>query len=75
MRSIAICSSVLLPIVVILGIFVATGNIPTKDYSHLLPLFENGYFHGIKTLQYSGYGLAELILIAFFKRNFRISSR
>lgn len=67
MRSIAICSSVLLPIVVILGIFVATGNIPTKDYSHLLPLFENGYFHGIKTLQYSGYGLAELILIAFFQ--------
>lgn len=67
MRSIAICSSVLLPIVVILGIFVATGNIPTKDYSHLLPLFENGYFHGIKTIQYSGYGLAELILIAFFQ--------
>lgn len=67
MRSIAICSSVLLPIVVILGIFVATGNMPTKDYSHLLPLFENGYFHGFKTLQYSGYGLAELILIAFFQ--------
>ena len=67
MRSIAICSSVLLPIVVILGIFVATGNIPKKDYSHLLPLFENGYFHGIKTLQYSGYGLAELILIVFFQ--------
>ncbi|MDP1420731.1 endospore germination permease [Peribacillus simplex] len=67
MRSIAICSSVLLPIVVILGIFVATGNIPTKDYSHLLPLFENGYFHGVKTFQYSGYGLTELILIAFFQ--------
>ncbi|MGE1100579.1 endospore germination permease [Peribacillus simplex] len=67
MRSIAICSSVLLPIVIILGIFVATGNIPTKDYSHLLPLFENGYFHGIKALQYSGYGLVELILIAFFQ--------
>ncbi|WP_286178594.1 endospore germination permease [Bacillus sp. B4EP4a] len=67
MRSIAICSSVLLPIVVILGIFVATGNMPTKDYSHLLPLFENGYFHGVKALKYSGYGLAELILIAFFQ--------
>ncbi|WP_458354632.1 endospore germination permease [Peribacillus frigoritolerans] len=67
MRSIAICSSVLLPIVVILGIFVATGNIPTKDYSHLLPLFENGYFHGVKAMKYSGYGLAELILIAFFQ--------
>ncbi|WP_339202434.1 endospore germination permease [Peribacillus sp. FSL P2-0133] len=67
MRSIAICSSVLLPIVVILGIFVAIGNMPTKDYSHLLPLFENGYFHGVKALKYSGYGLAELILIAFFQ--------
>ncbi|MBT2664920.1 endospore germination permease [Bacillus sp. ISL-4] len=67
MRSIAICSSVLLPIVIILGIFVATGNMPTKDYSHLFPLFENGYFHGVKALQYSGYGLAELILIAFFQ--------
>jgi spore germination protein (amino acid permease) len=66
-RSIAISSSVLLPVVVILGIFVATGNIPTKDYSHLLPLFENGYFHGIKTFQYSGYGLSELILLAFFQ--------
>ncbi|WHY55566.1 GerAB/ArcD/ProY family transporter [Peribacillus simplex] len=69
MHSIAICSSVLLPIVIILGIFVATGNMPTKDYSHLLPLFENGYFHGVKSLQYSGYGLAELILIAFFQEN------
>ncbi|MFE5426549.1 endospore germination permease [Peribacillus simplex] len=67
MRSIAICSSVLLPIVVGLGIFVATGNIPTKDYSHLLPLFENGYFHGVKALHYYGYGLAELILIVFFQ--------
>ncbi|MGE7604981.1 endospore germination permease [Peribacillus frigoritolerans] len=67
MRSISICSSVLLPIVVILGIFVATGNIPKKDYSHLLPLFENGYFHGIKTFLYSGYGLAELVLLAFFQ--------
>ncbi|MGE7878991.1 GerAB/ArcD/ProY family transporter [Peribacillus muralis] len=67
LRSIAISSSVLLPIVVILGIFVATGNIPTKDYSHLLPLFENGYFHGIKAFQFSSYGFAELILLAFFQ--------
>lgn len=74
MRSIAICSSVLLPIVVILGIFVAIGNMPTKDYSHLLPLFENGYFHGVKALKYSGYGLAELILIAFFHKSLLIKS-
>ncbi|MFD9625208.1 endospore germination permease [Peribacillus muralis] len=70
LRSIAISSSVLLPIVVILGIFVATGNIPTKDYSHLLPLFENGYFHGIKAFHFSSYGFAELILLAFFQEKF-----
>ncbi|KWW17414.1 hypothetical protein AS888_22745 [Peribacillus simplex] len=67
LRSIAISSSVLLPIVVILGLFVATGNIPKKDYSHLLPLFENGYFHGTRAFLYSSYGFAELILLAFFQ--------
>ncbi|MEK4013218.1 endospore germination permease [Peribacillus sp. FSL M8-0224] len=66
-RSIAISSSVLLPVVVLLGILVATGNIPTKDYSHLLPLFEDGYFNGIKSFQYTAYGLMELILLTFFQ--------
>ncbi|MGE7593335.1 endospore germination permease [Peribacillus frigoritolerans] len=67
MRSIAISSSVLLPLVVLLGILVSTGNIPTKDYSHLLPLFENGYFDGIKSFKYSAYGLMELVLLTFFQ--------
>ncbi|WP_285765793.1 endospore germination permease [Peribacillus sp. SI8-4] len=69
LRSIAISSSMLLPIVVILGIFVATGNIPTKDYSHLFPLFENGHFHGMKSFHFTSYGFAELVLFAFFQDN------
>lgn len=42
LRTIAFVSCILLPIVVILGDFVMSANMPAKDYSYLLPMLENG---------------------------------
>ncbi|WP_173275380.1 endospore germination permease [Paenibacillus sp. NEAU-GSW1] len=42
LRTIAFLSCILLPIVVVLGDFVMSANMPAKEYSYLLPLLENG---------------------------------
>ncbi|MGG0285226.1 endospore germination permease [Peribacillus butanolivorans] len=69
LRSIAINSAILLPFVIILGIFVATGNIPEKNYDFLFPLFEQGYFHGIKSMYYIANGYLELIIMILFQHH------
>ncbi|MGG1635345.1 GerAB/ArcD/ProY family transporter [Paenibacillus sp. NRS-1760] len=42
LRTIAYVSCILLPIVVFLGDFVMSANMPHKDYHYLLPMLENG---------------------------------
>ncbi|WP_141504002.1 GerAB/ArcD/ProY family transporter [Paenibacillus luteus] len=42
LRAIAYASCILLPLVVLLGDFVMSANMPHKDYHFLLPMFENG---------------------------------
>jgi spore germination protein KB len=42
LRTIAYVSCILLPIVVLLGDFVMSANMPHKDYHFLLPILENG---------------------------------
>jgi len=42
LRTIAYVSCILLPVVVLLGDFVMSANMPHKDYHYLLPMFENG---------------------------------
>ncbi|MEV5026019.1 GerAB/ArcD/ProY family transporter [Paenibacillus sp. LPE1-1-1.1] len=42
LRTIAYASCILLPIVVLLGDFVMSANMPHKDYHFLLPMLENG---------------------------------
>jgi len=42
LQSIAMVASVLLPIVIFLGYFVATANTKYKDFSLLFPIFDNG---------------------------------
>lgn len=69
LRTIAINSTILLPIVIILGIFVATGNIPEKNYNLLFPLFEKGYFFGINSMYYIANGYLELIIIILFQHH------
>ena len=50
LRTIAYMSCLLLPVVVVLGDFVMSANMPHKDYNVLLPLLEHGWggpFHGM----------------------------
>ncbi len=62
-RTIATTAGILLPIVIILGYFVAFANMPEKDYSLLRPVLENGWLPPIRGTIYVGSGLVELIFI------------
>lgn len=42
-KSIAMTSSILLPLVVLLGYFIMSSNMKYKDYSRLFPVLENGW--------------------------------
>ncbi|BCJ88490.1 hypothetical protein skT53_34750 [Effusibacillus dendaii] len=55
-RTMAITNGILLPFVVIFGWFVALSNIPNKDYSLLLPVFEHGFDPVLKGMVYAGSG-------------------
>jgi len=61
---IAYMSCVLLPFVSILGFFVASANVPRKDYLELLPVMENGWPPIARGMLYVGGGYIELILFA-----------
>ncbi|CAH1203614.1 hypothetical protein PAECIP111893_02012 [Paenibacillus plantiphilus] len=52
-RTIAICSGVLLPFVIILGYFVMTTNMPNKDFQLLLPIMEYGWKPVLQGMLYS----------------------
>jgi spore germination protein KB len=48
LKSIVYVSAILLPIVWILGIFVALSTIEAKDYSYLFPVLVDGYSPVVK---------------------------
>ncbi|WP_248924341.1 GerAB/ArcD/ProY family transporter [Paenibacillus hamazuiensis] len=77
-RAIAITSGLLLPGVVLLGLFVMSANFQYKDYTLLLPLFTHGYMPAIKAGFYSLGGSLELVLILAMQQHLssavRISS-
>ncbi|WP_235941762.1 endospore germination permease [Paenibacillus puerhi] len=63
LRMIAISSGMLLPIVIVLGYFVASANMPEKDFRYLQPILEKGWlpvFHG---MLYAWGGYMELAMI------------
>ncbi|MGD8192417.1 GerAB/ArcD/ProY family transporter [Brevibacillus ginsengisoli] len=62
-RSIAITSGILLPIVVILGYFVMTANFQHKNYQLLTPLLENGISPVLQGCIYAGGGFVETIFL------------
>ncbi|MDC0762379.1 endospore germination permease [Brevibacillus sp. AG] len=69
--SVGITAGILLPVVVMLGFFVAFGNIPKKNYSLLMPLFQHGYrplFHG---MLYVGGGISEMFLLLLLQPHVR----
>lgn len=70
-RSLAYTSGILLPVVVLLGCFVMTANIPNKNYMLLKPIME----YGVKPVWYGaiyvGAGLVELIMVLFLQHHVR----
>ncbi|WP_301292594.1 endospore germination permease [Paenibacillus tyrfis] len=67
LRSIAMTAALLLPIVVILGFFVMSSNIPHKNYGLLRPFFENGYGPALRGIPYIGAGLSELFVLVLMR--------
>lgn len=65
MTTIGITAGILLPIVVILGIFVATVNVKYKDYSFLLPILEDGFGPILNGLPIVFGGFTQYILAVF----------
>lgn len=66
-----ITAGILLPIVAMLGFFVAFGNVPKKDYSLLLPVFQHGFPPILQGLIYAGGGFAELLLLLLLQHHVR----
>jgi spore germination protein KB len=71
LRTIAIISGILLPVVIILGIFVAGANVPHKDYSLLKPIMEYGTQPVLKGMLYAGGGFAELAFLLVMQHRIR----
>lgn len=63
LQSIAIVSSILLPLVVFLGYFVAISNTKHKDFTLLLPMFDLGILPSIRGTLYVLASLADLWII------------
>ncbi|MNZ83938.1 Spore germination protein [compost metagenome] len=70
-RTIALTSSILLPIVLFLGYFVMGANTKYKDYSMLLPILEKGWQPVIEGVFYTLAGLCELWIILLFQHHLR----
>lgn len=70
-KTIAIVSGILLPFVILFGLFVMTVNIQYKDYSLLFPLFENGFSPFLKGSVYLGGGLVEIFFLVLIQQYVR----
>ncbi|WP_028988274.1 endospore germination permease [Thermicanus aegyptius] len=63
LTTITITNIILLPVIILLGFFVATGNVPNKDYSLLFPLLENGVTPLLRGILYTMSGFSEIALL------------
>lgn len=71
LRTIAYVSCILLPIVVFLGDFVMSANMPVKDYHFLLPMLENGISPVLQGTMYSLTALMELTYLLLIQHHLR----
>ncbi|RAP77804.1 GerAB/ArcD/ProY family transporter [Paenibacillus montanisoli] len=69
LRAIAYLSCLLLPMVVILGDFVMSANMPYKDYAQLLPMLEHGWNKPLQGAVYAISCMTELWLLLFFQHH------
>ncbi|MCC3375344.1 endospore germination permease [Cohnella sp. REN36] len=70
-RVIAIAAGVLLPIVIGLGIFVATSNTDRKDLKLLTPVLEHGWGPVMNGFVYIGGGLIEVIVLLLLQHRLK----
>ncbi|QHW34098.1 GerAB/ArcD/ProY family transporter [Paenibacillus rhizovicinus] len=71
LRTIAYMSCLLLPVVVILGDFVMSANMPDKDYTVLLPFLEHGWGRPLHGMIYAVSCSMELFLFIFLQHYMR----
>jgi len=78
LRTIAIAAGILLPVVVVLGLFVMSVNFQFKDYGYLLPMLTNDAGSLLRGTQYTLGGLVEFILLLgiqqHLSKKFRLSA-
>lgn len=72
-HSLANTAGILLPFVIILGIFIMLFNTPHKDYSLLTPILEYGMTPVWNGAMYAGAGFVEVIILLFLQHH--ISAR
>ncbi|AFH65080.1 endospore germination permease [Paenibacillus caseinilyticus] len=72
---IAVMTGILLPVIVVLGWFVAFGNVPNKDYTLLFPLMEEGGAPFARGMILSLGAQAEVVLFVFLQHHIRTSVR
>lgn len=75
LRTIAFVSCILLPLVVFLGDFVMSANIPHKDYKFLLPIAEQGFTRIFEGSLYSFSALIELYMLLLIQPHLRAKIR
>ncbi len=68
-RVIAIMSGVLLPLVIVLGMFVGVSNYPQKDFHLLKPYLEFGIDPVLQGMIYAGAGFVELVTLVAMQRH------
>lgn len=71
LNTIAVGSGVLLPVVVCLGLFVATANVTEKNLALLKPLLENGWKPVASGMVYAGGAFVEVMLIVLLQHRLK----
>ncbi|WP_042163871.1 endospore germination permease [Paenibacillus gorillae] len=71
LRTIAYISCILLPVVVLLGDFVMSANMPAKDYHYLLPMLENGFSPVLRGALNSLTSFLEITFLLLIQHHFK----
>ncbi|MDF2662912.1 MAG: spore germination protein, partial [Paenibacillus sp.] len=71
LSAITLANGILLPFVILFGLFVMTANIPDKHYDLLIPVFEKGPVPAITAIPLFGAGYVELVLIVLLQHRLK----
>lgn len=70
-QSISNIATILLPFVILLGIFAALATVPHKDYSLIKPILEYGMQPVWNGVLYAGAGFSELVMLLFIQHKIK----